>query len=173
MKPLLIGEMPSRTGDRYWEFPLSGVVARTLCRMADIPPEPASTGLGQWTWALYEHFDTINAIERHGPWDSAVAARRLAEEIESAREVVVLLGRRPQSAYCSMQQPVRNVLLAKLDFYQWRTDLCAPTSRREVVVIPHPSALNRLYEEPRERERAGKVLRQAIEKAAALHETRL
>jgi hypothetical protein len=173
MKPLMIGEMPSRSGDRYWEFPLSGTVARTLCRMADIPFDPESDGLARWTWALYEHFDTVNAIERHGPWDSAIAAQRLRDEIEADREVVVLLGRRPQSAYCSMQHPVRNTLLTKLPFYQWRVDMLAPTARREVVVIPHPSALNRIYEEPRERARAGKTLREAIDKAAALHETRL
>jgi hypothetical protein len=173
MNPLLVGEMPSRSGDRYYEFPLSGAVARTLCRMAGIPPDEESTGLAQWTWALYEHFDTINAIERHGPWDSQKAAARLREEISSDYEVVVLLGRRPQSAYCAMEQPIRNIMLAKLHFYEWRTDLLAPTARREVVVLPHPSALNRIYEDPRERERAGKVLREAMEKAAQLEETRL
>jgi hypothetical protein len=173
VKPLLVGEMPSRTGDRYYEFPLSGAVARTLCRMAGIPPDPESTGLAQWTWALYEHFDTVNAIERHGPWDSQKAAARLREEISSDYEVVVLLGRRPQSAYCSMEQPIRNIMLAKLHFYEWRTDLLAPTARREVVVLPHPSAFNRTYEDPRARERAGKILREAMEKAAQLEETRL
>lgn len=176
MKALLVGEMPSRSGDRYHDFPLSGAVARTLCRMAGIPPDEESAGLAQWTWALYEHFDCVNAIERHGPWDSQKAAEHLVEVLARASsdyEVVVLLGRRPQSAYCAMQQPVRNTFLAKLHFYEWRTDLLAPTARREVVVIPHPSALNRVYNDPLSRESAGRVLREAMEKAAQLEETRL
>jgi hypothetical protein len=40
-KPLLIGEAPSRSGDRYWMFQLSGAVAQTLCELAGIPPHPS------------------------------------------------------------------------------------------------------------------------------------
>jgi hypothetical protein len=172
VKPLLVGEMPSRTGDKYWRFPLSGAVARALCRMAGISPQEGHTGLAQWTWALYAHFDTVNAIKRHGPWDSDAAGARLREKINPDYEVVVLLGRRPQSAYCAMTRPAHSTI-AKLDFYTWRVDMLAPTARREVVVIPHPSELNRLYEDPRQRERAGSVLREAMEKAKQLEETRL
>jgi hypothetical protein len=172
MKALLVGEMPSRTGDRYYLFPLSGAVAQSLCQMAGIPPQEDGSRYGRWTWALYEQFDTVNAVERHGPWDSDAAGARLAEEIESDREVVVLLGRRAHSAYVRMTAPAESNL-ASLDWYRWRVDMLAPTARREVVVIPHPSSLNRIYNEAEPRRRAGEVLRQAIEKATQLHETRL
>jgi hypothetical protein len=43
MLPLLVGEQPSRTGDRFHEFPLSGAVAQTLCQMAGIPPDSEGT----------------------------------------------------------------------------------------------------------------------------------
>jgi uracil-DNA glycosylase len=172
VKPLLVGEQPSRSGDRYYMTPLSGAVAQTLCQMAGIPPQEEGSRYGVWTWALYENFSCLNAMERHQPWDSQKAAAHLREEIESDDEVVVLLGRRAQSAYCAMNQPAETTI-AKLHFYQWRVDLSSPTARREVVVIPHPSSLNRMYENPRDRERAGKILRQAMEKAAQLYETRL
>jgi uracil-DNA glycosylase len=154
MKPLLIGEMPSRSGDRYRSVPLSGAVAQTLCTMAGIPPQEEGTRYGRWTWALYERFECVNAIYRHQPWDSAVAAERLREEIEPEHEVVVLLGRRPQSAYVRMTEPAESPV-SRLDFFVWVTDPNSPSARREVCVIPHPSSLNRTYNAAFMRWRAG------------------
>lgn len=174
MKPLLVGESPSRSGDKYHAFPLSGAVAQTMCQMAGIPPEPDGTRYGKWTWALYEHFDTINAIERfprHG-FLIAEAAARLREEIESEREVVVLLGRKVQHAYADMTAPAES-LVEYVPFFHWIVDQNSPTARRQVVVMPHPSALNRMYNFPAERRKAGKVLNEAIAKAKLLHESRL
>jgi len=172
MKPLLVGEMPSRSGDRYWEFPLSGAVAQALCQMAGIPPEPNESRYGRWTWALYDRFDCINAIERHQPWDVEAAAGALRAQIEYTSEVVVLLGRRPQEAYVEMTRPADS-LVEGIDFYQWVVDNNSPTGRREVVVIPHPSSLNHMYLEPKNKFRAGKILCAAMDKAREMEETKL
>jgi hypothetical protein len=172
MNPLLVGEMPSRSGDRYWEFPLSGAVAQALCQMAGIPPMPDESRYGQWTWALYEQFDCINAIERHQEWNVRHAANRLRHEIEEDREVVVLLGNRAREAYVAMTEPAASPF-DDVGFYEWAVDDSSPTGRREVVVIPHPSALNRTYHNVHARWRAGLVLQAAIEKAKQMHETRL
>lgn len=173
MKALLVGEMPSRSGDRYHMFPLSGMVAQTMCQMAGIPPQEEGSRYGRWTWALYENFGCVNAVERHGKWESAVAAERLREVIEPDREVVVLLGRRAQTAYMRMYEPASS-LIAKLPYWHWRLDMLSDTGRRQVVVVPHPSTRNRLYNDHSDpRLKTGQVLREAIEKAIQLEETRL
>lgn len=180
MKPLLVGESPSRTGDRYYSFPLSGAVAQTLCRFAGIPPESEGSRYGRWTWALYDHFDCVNVAKRYpvGGWTSEVAAmaaerlRHTLAEASEPYEVVVLLGRRAQQAYVDMQAPAQTPVDG-LDFYRWVKDPDSDTGRLHVVVLPHPSALNRTYNDTSARQRAGRYLREAITKAAELHETRL
>jgi uracil-DNA glycosylase len=178
VKPLLIGEMPSRSGDRYHAFPLSGAVAQTLCQLAGIPPQEGGTRYGRWTWALYDAFDAVNAIKRHGPWNSDAAAANLRKAVESDREVVVLLGRRPQSAYARMTFPAESPVArhengASVGYFDWIVDTNSPTGRRQVVVIPHPSSLNRVYNSQHARWRAGIELQAAIIMAKQMHETRL
>jgi uracil-DNA glycosylase len=172
MNPLLVGEQPSRTGDRYHHFPLSGAVAQTLCQMAGIPPEEEGSRYGRWTWALYDVFDCVNVISRHKPWDAHEAAAAMAGLLEPEREVVVLLGRRAQQAYVDMQAPGASALNG-VDWLRWVVDEVSPTGRREVVVVPHPSGLNRMYNSDVMRRRAGETLRFAVERARQLHETRL
>lgn len=172
MLPLLVGEQPSRSGDRYHHFPLSGAVAQTMCQMAGIPPQEGGSRYGMWTWALYERFDCANVIARHKPWNASEAAAAIAGLIEPSREVVVLLGRKAQRAYVDAQAPGDSVLDGAR-WYEWRVDPASPTGRREVVVIPHPSGLNRTYNSPDDRGRAGRVLRDAMEKACALEATTL
>jgi len=140
--------------------------------MAGIPPEKDGTRYGRWTWALYEHFDTVNALERFQPWNERKAAECLRDEIEDRREVVVLLGRRAQEAYVRMQHPAESVV-AGLEFFSWVVDVNSPTARRQVIVLPHPSSLNRMYHNDRQRGLAGRALKTAIEDAARMHETRL
>jgi hypothetical protein len=172
VKPLLVGEMPSRSGDRYWEFPLSGAVAQAMCQMAGIPPQSEGSRYGRWTWALYDRFDCGNAIERYQAWDVTAGASCLREGIQGDHEVVVLLGRRPQEAYVAMTEPAESPVDGA-DFYEWVVDPNSPTGRREVVVIPHPSSLNRMYNSDGNRRRAGEVLREAMDKAREMEETKL
>lgn len=160
--PLLLGEAPSRTGDRYWMFPLSGAVAQSLCEMAGIPPQPGGTRYGQWTWALYEHFDCQNLFERYqGPKGvgadfPAEPARRLGEAIlpSLGGRVVVALGARLPLA----------LGLGQANFYHWGCSAIEPIF--QFVAIPHPSGLNRRYNSYAERERAGAVLRESMQRAA-------
>lgn len=156
--PLLLGEAPSRTGDRYHMFPLSGAVARTLCTLAGIPPVEGGTRYGQWTWALYDRFECDNLFERYAdatPWSAPQARLRwegLRDEAISGEGLwpaVVCLGRRVQAAVTP--------ITAGLPFHEWRY---APTT--SFVTIPHPSGLNRLLNEWAERERCGVTLRTAL-----------
>lgn len=170
MNPLLVGEMPSRSGDRYYMVPLSGAVAQTMCQMADIPPQSEGSRYGRWTWALYDCFDCVNALRRHQEWDVSAAAERLRDET-SHYDVVVLLGRRPQEAYVAMTYPADSPVDG-VGFYEWVVDTNSPSGRREVVVIPHPSSRNRTYNDPSSRTRAGEVLRLAMAKAREMEATR-
>jgi hypothetical protein len=162
-RPLLVGEGPSRTGDRWWRFPLSGSPARVLCSCAGWEPQGPASEPGSWTWALYERFETVNVFTRwreSSPW-SVVAARERAEGIwqYAVRErvpAVVLLGRRTAAAF-----------EVGSDYYAWRGQepeeiaLGGPALPR-LVVLPHPSGRNLLLNEPATRERIGRVLREAV-----------
>jgi hypothetical protein len=161
--PVLLGEAPSKSGDRYWEFPLSGAVAQSLCAMAGIPPMAGGSRYGRWTWALYERFDCVNLIER---WPGAqgqgsafpldVACEALVERTpEIDGKVVVMLGARLPKVICPQLSPFY--------FYDWH-NVTLPRSGACTTIcsIPHPSGLNRMYNGPVERKRAGVILQQAI-----------
>lgn len=156
-RPLIVGESPSRSGDRFWRFPLSGSPARVLCECAGWEPHGPAEDLGSWTWALYARFVTVNVFERFRtatPW-SMPRARDRAEAIWQTavierRRAVVLLGRRTAAAF-DFAAP----------FYEWRGT--TPELPR-IVVIPHPSGRNLLLNEPTTRERIGEVLRSAVER---------
>jgi hypothetical protein len=177
--PLLIGEAPSRGGDRYHMFPLSGPPARVLCTLAGIPPQDEGTTYGKWTWALYERFECENLFERYAeaePWSVPRARERAAlRKPDLTGRVVLLLGRRVQAAFG-----------VEGDFHTWTTVVQAADLRSvapapgmcatvefsvaaiyRVAAIPHPSGLNRALNDPAERERCGATLRQAMELAAA------
>lgn len=154
MKPLLLGEAPSKTGDRYHEFPLSGAVARVLCTLAGIPPIEGGTRYGRWTWALYDRFDCLNLFQRYHeatPWSAPLARERWRVRLdeEGPWPVVVMLGRKVQAAVTPG--------IKGYDFHQFAY---APLSA--YVTIPHPSGLNRLLNDPAERERCGDTLRKAL-----------
>lgn len=93
--PILLGEAPSKQGDRFHHFPLSGRPARVLCEAAGIPPQPDGSTHGRWTWALYEHFECRNLIERYAdatPWRVGPARNRAAYvlgDLKRERKVTV------------------------------------------------------------------------------------
>lgn len=171
--PILLGEAPSKSGDKYHMFPLSGAVAETLCKLAGIPPLAGESRYGQWTWALYDHFECENLIER---WPGAQGrgaafpldvARPLAfakAEHEMEARVVVLLGARLRDLF---EVPI---------FYEWQTYVQVWEEDRKrgfrsecmVAAIPHPSGLNRMLNGGAEREKAGQVLRDAMTRATML-----
>lgn len=174
-KPLIFGEAPSKSGDKYHMFPLSGAVAETLCKLAGIAPEIDGSRYGRWTWALYDHFECENLIERWPgrqgtgsafPMDVAKVHAE-TKLLEARGRVVVLLGARLPKAF-GIDMP----------FYSWRFVCPAedfdvdvhvpdivhrPTGWTKIVSIPHPSGLNRMLNDPAERERCGVVLREAMQ----------
>lgn len=162
--PVLIGEAPSKGGDRYHMFPLSGPPARVLCTAAGIPPQEEGSTYGRWTWALYERFECRNLIERYAdaaPWSAPrarAAAVALADDLLDHGRVVVCLGRRVHAAMCSGLD-----LGPPRDPHEWVT--VAP-SGASFVAVPHPSGLNRVLNDPGEREALGATLRRAAELAA-------
>lgn len=118
-RPLLLGEAPSRTGDRYYRFPLSGAVAERTCRLAGIAPQPEGSRYGVWTWALYDHFECHNVFRRYAdatPWSVPSARDTVRLRIDQLRDsevhpvdsrpgepqtqapVIVCLGRKVQRA---------------------------------------------------------------------------
>lgn len=149
--PLLIGESPSKSGDRYHMFPLSGAVGKRLCEFAGIEPEAKGSRYGRYYWALRDHFDCVNLSERYpGKMTKDVAqkgALRLGLEGELWGRTIICLGR-----------TVANALgFSSLPFYTEQPY----TADSTLVVIPHPSALNRLYNAEEERHRASCILRKA------------
>lgn len=92
-RPILLGEAPSKGGDRYHHFPLSGRPARVLCELAGIPPQAEGSTYGRWTWALYDHFECRNLHERYAdatPWSAPRArdaARARLDKLEAAAHV--------------------------------------------------------------------------------------
>lgn len=54
-RPLLLGEAPSRAGDRFYMVPLSGNPAVRICRIMGW-----DTGGEAAYWTLVEHFETLH-----------------------------------------------------------------------------------------------------------------
>lgn len=166
IRPLLLGEAPSKSGDRYHDFPLSGAVGQRLCEMAGIEPEVKGSRYGRYYWPLLDHFELRNLIERYpGPQGRGASfpmevARQRAGALElkwrMVGAVVVLLGARLPGAFD-----------LDMDFYEQRIKTLSRVTGTSVrfYCIPHPSGLNRMYNAERERERAGQVLREAMERA--------
>lgn len=165
-RPLLLGESPSKVGDRYYHFPLSGRPAERLLRFAGIERERESdqrvSRLGlkgreklvAAYWTLTEHFDTLNVLERWPGerWPEQAAHDRWARYVEEEGWLKVLV--------CVGARAAKAVYLGHRDWFEWDT-----YGETWGVKIPHPSGLNHLYNDEANRERAGEVLREAIERA--------
>jgi len=170
MKPLLVGDQPTRDSDRYYTQPLGGVFARKLCRITGLSGPSSRNDLAGWTALLYEHFDCVNVIQRNKPWDETEAMRSMSGLIEPSREVVVLLGRRVQQAYIDMHFPGESPLDDAV-FYEWILDAFSPTGRRHLVVLTAPKGI--MEAGSYSRRTIQKKLNQAIEKAGHLQESAL
>lgn len=175
--PLLLGEAPSKSGDRYWMCPLSGDVGVRLCTWAGIEPLPPQRGLsryGQHYYALVDHFECRNLLRRYpGPQGRGAAfpmelaypaVGRTLPDLDG--RVVVMLGVRLPRAFLAPPAPM----------FEWRThsitvdpdEQGAPEGSRgrtftwRYAVIPHPSGLNRAYNDPDNIAKAQRVLREAL-----------
>lgn len=152
-RPLLLGEAPSPHGDATQ--PLGGRIARRLCN-----------SLG-WTYKdpfdrLAESFELRNLFaraENAEPWDARVAAEMwqdiLRARIHQLRVpfVVVAFGRRVGIALDAGPR----------GFYEWQDGPLYSS-----VVLPHPSGLNRLWNDPATSVRVRFALQEALRRADAL-----
>lgn len=159
MKPLIIGEAPSRAGNRYWQFPLSGLVGKRLCIWAGLSPDDGGSPYGRYYWPLRERFDLMNLIERWpGPQGRGAAfpaeqARVAFTQLDLRGRVVVLLGRR-----------ISDAVGLQIDFYDWLgKDTCSLGC--DLVAIPHPSGLNRRYNDDEHVLNTERTLREALRRA--------
>jgi uracil-DNA glycosylase len=163
LKPLILGEAPSKSGDSYWQFPLSGEAGRRLHEMAGLRTQPGGSTYGQYYWPLQREFDLANIIERYpGPGRGSGAAfprnqakaglfRLITEGELPAGRVVVCLGRRV----------LKLLVPGELPFYTW----VKINNGLVLAGIPHPSGLTRSYNDKREWDAAGRTLRGAIQRA--------
>lgn len=154
MKPLILGEAPSRTGDKYWMVPMSGQISMRMAQWAGIDPLEEGSKYGRWYWSFREHFDVQNLIERWPGGDGFPmdVARREADALlpELDGRVVVMLGSRLRRVF------------GLPAVHDWT----ANTDGGAMSWIYHPSGLTRQYNDPAHREAAGLTLRRAMELAA-------
>lgn len=145
MRPLIIGEAPARTGDP--RRPLLGRSGSRLAKLCGLDLQDyarrfaRANVLEQWPGRLTkgDAFDLPTARLR-----ACVLRRRFV-----GGRLVVLLGRRTALAFglrCAYLQPERVA--------------CA-----NVVVLPHPSGINRWWNEPENVRRASSFLRRAARQA--------
>lgn len=129
MKPLIIGEAPNRTGPR--KNPIAGRCGMKLATFAGLT-------LDEYLVA----FDRENVLARYpgsagkGAAFSRSSARRRALKLQrkfESKRTVVLLGYRTAAAFKVRAKYFQPVLVGKA----------------RVIVVPHPSGINRWYNEPR------------------------
>lgn len=182
-RPLILGEAPSRSGDKYFMCPLSGAVGERLARWAGLEPQPGGTRYGQWYWSLVEAFECRNLLERYpGPQGKGAAlpmgpARAAAAELEAeldGRRVVLLGSRLPAALSLPWPAPMfewytspRRIPTNTLPMEDGEHVLRLGTEF-EYAVIPHPSGLNRTYNDPLNVRAASAVLRRCLEPDAPL-----
>lgn len=130
MKPLLVGEMnPYGADPRYalYHEP-RGATGDRLCRLI----------MGLSGKEYIRRFDRVNLCA--GKWSivaARTAARGLSDVVEQ-RPAVVLLGRKVCDAFGLAYDPF-SILRGREGGGIWRTT---------VVLLPHPSGLNRIWNEP-------------------------
>jgi uracil-DNA glycosylase len=162
-RPYILGEAPSGAGDRYWRFPLSGAVGERLCRWSGLVPLASGSRYGKFYWPLAHSFELHNLLERWpGPQgDGSAFPLELAQPAWEAlwptlegRVVVVLggrllkLSRGPEGA-----------------FWTWYRDRRSGTF---LVAVPHPSGLNRIYNDRENVKRTAWCLQSALWLASSL-----
>lgn len=146
---LFVGESPGKSpGD-----PLAGRSGRFLADLMGLEG------------SIADHFPAVNLIERDLAGVSKSSpkirgeARVRAEEIEAGLTrgaQVVLLGRMVATAFFFEHVP----------WFTWRQRYVGKPSRRMIsvslVAVPHPSGLNRVWNDPRVRGQARRFLRTSL-----------
>lgn len=152
-RPLLLGEMPSKRGDEFYMFPLSGSPATRLLKWAGIEKPRGEAAY----WTLIEHFETMNAQERYtARFDLAAARRRWTEYLLCEVPVGV-----PQTVVCLGRNAQGTIGTIRPGYFEWEE-----VGSLRYVSTPHPSGRNRYWNDENNVERMGLVLREALALAA-------
>lgn len=140
MRPIIVGEAPSKNQDP--ERPIEGRIGKRLALFANLSYE-----------AYLEHFERVNLLHLRQDdgtkfiFDNVAAAeeaKRLRQAWDYGRQVL-LLGNRVAKAF-GVQGPCFERLVYDHDFY----------------IVPHPSGLNRFYNDPANRHQARAFLSQFV-----------
>lgn len=157
VRPLIVGEAPSRTGDVYYRFPLSGRVGERLCTWAGIAPLEKGTRYGRFYWPLREQFELRNLLERYPGAAGSGAALPMVPAREAWAELEVSLSAGPRRRVVLLGSRLALVADVSAPTFEW-----VQREGHDVVVVPHPSGLNRVYNDPLAQESVSRVLREAL-----------
>lgn len=145
-RPVLVGEAPAGSGHEP-QPALEGRAGRTLARLIGVS---------------YEEY--LDGFERRNVFETPVEGRRWSRPSARLRGMqmasmfrhgdrVILLGRRVADAFGAGELP----LYEMLSYQRVMTGETFWVGR-----VPHPSGLNRQLNDPRERDRAGRFLREVM-----------
>lgn len=153
-RPVMIGQAPSRIGD-----PRTPCAGGCFQRLADA----AGAGTHRERLRFYAAFVRLNVFTRYRGRDGKGDRFPMAEAKDRADgmrvwldgRTVVLVGKSVACAF-RMSDP---------EYLRWTVDPPAPGAR--AVVVPHPSGVNRWWNDPENRERAARFLGELFEAARA------
>lgn len=159
MKPLLIGEAPGPNGDP--ERPLDGPPGRRLERCMGLDVTPEDVGGAQ----LREMFDVRNLLDRpmervegskgtEWPKEEAADAAKRLLILAEREQPMVLLGRRVNAAFA------RSLLALPAEYWGVTKIEGGPV----IFLVPHPSGIVRLWNDPVTGVRTGFALWDALGK---------
>jgi uracil-DNA glycosylase len=142
MRPLIIGEAPGRGTGR----PIEGRIGRRLADLAGLSFEEFRRSFAREN--VLDYWPGTDGKGAVFPRDEAKAvAERLASRIRRQRRTVVLLGRRVSFAFG----------LGGAAYFQRIVFGYA-----RVVVLPHPTGINRWYNSPANREQVRRFFREDV-----------
>lgn len=150
MKPLLIGEAPSK--NEPLPKPLEGRIGRRLASFAGI------------TFEQYlERFDRINLLEvRQDTKEKGFTFNRETARVSAVAlipridryENVILLGKRVRDAF--------GIIKEYFEPHHWKHYESGLYEGTTIYVVPHPSGVNRWFNDPANREKMSAFMRSIL-----------
>lgn len=141
MKPLLIGQAPSRESDGRSAFSTNGKSSSRLRRLIGRP--------------VLNAFDAVNLIDR---WPGSASIKGDLFPIVDARKAArKLMTRDPHGVFVLVGKSVARAFGVRLDYFRW-----VEMDGRLLVTIPHPSGVSRWWNDPANERRAARFLRSLV-----------